>query len=362
MSKILVGISSFLFLLPNLLFAQFEIDTVVLIKHTPICDQQMSGTCWAFATTSFLESEILRINPHIKDIDLSEMFFVYYNYLNKFQRYYLRHGHIFWTMGGQPHDVLKIVYEKGFIPEFFYPGYTTFDHGHNHSHLDTALKMMVSILDFARPMVVHLKAFTDTLEYYLGKIPAKFFYQEKTYTPLEFSKSMNIDARNYVNLTSYAHHPYDEWFVLENRFNWADVLFFNLPWNEFESICDSALLKGYSFVWNGDVTEKSFNYMNGLASWDEKITAIESERRDQFFSHKTNVDHVMHVVGLASIDKKKYYVVKNSWGQIGRFNGYILMSADYFRLKTVSITLSMEALPPDVIKKMSKKYFYSFMY
>ncbi|MCX7696240.1 MAG: C1 family peptidase [Bacteroidales bacterium] len=344
------------------LWAQKKVDTLAMVKHTPIRDQQMSGTCWSFATTSFLESEILRINPQIKNIDLSEMFFVYHNYTNKLQRFYLKHGYMFWTMGGQPHDVLKIVFEKGFVPEYAYHGYTTSDKGHHHARLDTALKNIALKIDYTIPMSVYMKKFADTLNCFLGKVPEKFIYEKRQITPKEYSALLGIDAQKYVNLTSYLHHPYYEWFVLESRFNWADVLFFNIPWNQFESICDSALIKGYSFVWNGDVSEQTFDYMSGFAVWNDKILNIDTERLDHFFIHKTQVEHVMHVIGLLKIDGKKYYLVKNSWGKIGNFKGYILMSEDYFRLKTVSITVSSDILPEDFVRKMIKKQFFPFAY
>ncbi len=50
--------------------------------------QQISGTCWAYSTASFLESEIYRIKG--LSIDLSEMYFVYNAYKQKAQNYILR--------------------------------------------------------------------------------------------------------------------------------------------------------------------------------------------------------------------------------------------------------------------------------
>lgn len=63
-------------------------------KHTVACsaikDQQNTGTCWSFATSSFLESELMRM--HGKEIDLSEMYSVYATYQDKARNYLLRQG------------------------------------------------------------------------------------------------------------------------------------------------------------------------------------------------------------------------------------------------------------------------------
>ena len=36
----------------------YQFTTVVQQKATPVKDQAVSGTCWCFATTSFIESEL----------------------------------------------------------------------------------------------------------------------------------------------------------------------------------------------------------------------------------------------------------------------------------------------------------------
>lgn len=332
-----------IFILPSICFAQTKIDTLVFLKHTTVKDQQNSGTCWSFATTSFIESEILRIN-NIEDIDLSEMFFVYYNYLEKIQRYYLVEGNMFWTPGGQAHDVFKIIENKGICLENYYPAYTTTNKGHDHTKLDTALSKISRKCLKEKHLNNCLSQFIDTLNFYLTEPPEFLEFQNKTFTTKQLAQILQINPQNYVTLTSFFHHPYYKNIVLEDKFNWACENYFNTPWDVLETACDSALYNGYTVLWNGDVTETGFDYKKGFLTINYTVKDIEKERLNLFFSHKTQIDHLMHIVGVATINGKIFYIVKNSWGKIGKYQGYLFMSKNYFRLKTVSITINKNAL------------------
>lgn len=346
-----------LLLTSHLALTQSLYDTIVKIPHTTVKDQQMSSTCWSFATTSFIESELIRkgqINP-----DLSEMFFAYHALKAKTEMHIRMEGNNFFTPGGQMHDVMNIIRDHGLMPESAFSGFTTRTYGHNHSLLDTALSRYmreISALKYPAlperwPLVVD-----SILSANLGTPPPTFPSENKQWTPHQYRDSLPFNPDDYITITSYSHHPYYSWFVLEDRFNWAMEQYFNVPPGVFEMICDSALLKGYSFAWDGDVSEKTFNAEAGTAviSPDEKADMI-SLRQKMFDSHETTVDHVMHVVGkLKKYNGETYYLVKNSWGKYGKNNGYILMNRSYFILKTVAVMVNKEALPAEVKDKIAR--------
>ncbi len=59
MKKLLISVAVFAFAIAS--FAQapgYEFTTVVSHKATPVKDQSSTGTCWCFATASFMESEL----------------------------------------------------------------------------------------------------------------------------------------------------------------------------------------------------------------------------------------------------------------------------------------------------------------
>ena len=82
----------------------YKFQTVVEVKHTPVKDQYHTGTCWCFATVSFLEAEALRLGKG--EFDLSEMFIVRQTYPKKAVNYVQMHGNAVHQQGGQAHDVI----------------------------------------------------------------------------------------------------------------------------------------------------------------------------------------------------------------------------------------------------------------
>ena len=75
MKKFLIPVS--LFLSVETSFSQtsgYQFTTVVSNKTTPVKDQSSTDTCWCFAATSLMESELLRMGKG--EYDLSEMYIV----------------------------------------------------------------------------------------------------------------------------------------------------------------------------------------------------------------------------------------------------------------------------------------------
>jgi bleomycin hydrolase len=89
------------------------------IETTSVKHQGKTGTCWNFATQSFLETELLRMGKG--EYDLSEMYIVRNLYPVKAEKYIRYHGLTNFGQGGQAHDVM-IAWERfGIVPEEYTP-------------------------------------------------------------------------------------------------------------------------------------------------------------------------------------------------------------------------------------------------
>ncbi|MCB0434798.1 MAG: aminopeptidase, partial [Mangrovimonas sp.] len=99
---------------------QYEFKTVVDLEATHVISQGNTGTCWSFSTTSYLESEIIRLTG--KPIDLSEMYTVRQTYPAKAWNYVMRQGNAQFGQGGLAHDVINSAREYGLVPESAYSG------------------------------------------------------------------------------------------------------------------------------------------------------------------------------------------------------------------------------------------------
>jgi len=344
------------------IFAQnYQFQNVIDIKSTPVISQDRTGTCWSYATTSFLESEIIRITG--KQIDLSEMYNVRNTYMEKAENYVMRQGAAQFGQGALAHDVLKSAEKYGLVPFEVFKGKDDSQEKHDHTEMEAVLKGMLDAYTKTKKLSPNWKkAINAVLDIYLGENPTEFVFEGKRYTPKSFMAYTKINPKDYVSLTSFTHHPFNESFILNIPDNFSNGSFYNVPIDELVKKVDNALAKGFTISLDCDVSEVGFSAKEGIAVVPEEedkdktfLKEIKPEknitqefRQQEFENYNTTDDHLMHIVGKVKDQKGNfYYVVKNSWGssseRIGN-NGYIYMSVPYFKLKTISVTMHKDAL------------------
>lgn len=327
----------------------------------PVCSQGKTGTCWSFATASFLESELMRMGKG--KIDLSEMFIVKNIYKEKVENYVRYHGKTNFGQGSLAHDYLNAVEKYGLMPnDAFYPE-IHIDKKHNHKELFSVLKSMANTFATSGNLTGKWKVgYQAVLDAYFGADKENFEYKGKTYNPESFKKNLKIEPKKYRHITSFTHLPMGEKpVVLQLPDNWSRGSFENMPMTMMFEMTEMAILNGFTVVWDADVSNKGFNSKKGIAiapkednfSWNElKEPAKELEisqelRQKEFDRHVVTDDHLMHITGMATDQKgNKYFVVKNSWGtKRGKegFEGYLFVSKAYFMLNTIAVTFHQDA-------------------
>jgi len=322
--------------------------------HGSVENQCKTGTCWSFATTSFIESEIIRKGN--KAVDLSEMYNVRLTYPKKAESYVRFQGKQQFGPGGLSHDVLAIIEEYGIVPETAYSGFVNGSTEYDHSTLDE--KLLAVVNDAVQsPTGGYQENVNSMLDGEIGVVPAEFKYNGAAYTPASFRDAMKINAKEYVCLTSFAHHPFYSSFVLEVPDNWAKRAYYNLPLDEFQRVADFAIGKGYTIAWDADVSEKTFDATKGFAYvevFQNEPKIDQAKRQEAFDSFETTDDHLMHITGTGKDDKgNAYYIVKNSWGTEGLANGgFQYISSSYFRYKTVCMIVHKDAIPKEIAVKL----------
>ncbi|MGZ2370919.1 C1 family peptidase [Ancylomarina sp. YFZ004] len=367
----------------------FNFSPISNVSTTEVRNQESTGTCWAFATTSFIETELIRLGAG--NIDLSEMFTVRHAYSQKALRYFRLHGKGNYSEGGQAHDVLNVVREFGFVPETAYSGNEYQGEFHIHKEMVKSTKAMLDeiVKNPNRKITpVWNQSVNGVLNTYMGAAPEKFESNGKTISPVEYMNNTGFKPSDYIELTSYSHHPYYKEMNLEIPDNWSDDLYYNLPIDELMSVMDNALTNGYSVCWDGDVSEKGFSHRNGVAilpvantkdmsnSDIEKWTAMSAKekkaslykfdkpgteqdvdqalRQKTYDSFETTDDHLMHLTGIEKDQNgTRYYKTKNSWAKnSNKMGGYLNMSESYVRLKTVAIMVHKDAIPAELKAKL----------
>ena len=341
---------------------------------TSVKDQAMTGTCWCFSATSLIESQCLKNN--LGEFDLSEMFSVRNIYVEKAKNYLLRQGHAQFGEGGLGHDLIRAIATYGAVPETVYSGLKSGQTQHNHVKLQENLKKYLdSLLGKGTLPENWLAGYTNILDTTLGKVPEKFSYNGKLYTPKTFAEEvLKFNANDYVYITSFTHHNYYEPFILEVPDNFSNGAYYNVPLNEMLQLTKDAVTKGYTVLWDADVSNDGFQQKMGSAinlaslpgvlktkmsivNGDIKEGKVDAEKRQQLFENLTTQDdHLMHIVGLEkSKTGNPFFLVKNSWGDIGRYHGYINVSESYFEINTISLVVPKAALSKTLLEKLKLK-------
>jgi bleomycin hydrolase len=344
------------------------------IAATSVKNQAMTGTCWCFSSTSLIESQCLKKN--LGEYDLSEMFTVRNIYVEKAVNYVLRQGHAQFGEGGLGHDLIRAIATYGAVPESVYSGLKPGQKMHNHVKLEESLqKYLDSILKLHPVPPNWREGYENILDSSLGKPPVDFEYQEKKYTPKTFaSELLKFNPDEYVNITSFTHHPYYQPFIIEVPDNFSNGAYYNLPLDEMIKLTKDALSGGYSVLWDADVSNNGFMQGKGVAVYfgtDKKDpnykndvingTAAEGEwnaqkRQELFENLTTQDDHLMHITGLEkSAQGKTYFLVKNSWGDIGPNHGYINVSEGYFAINTISLIIPKAAFSKELRSRLGIK-------
>ena len=367
---------------------EYEFTVVKENPVTSIKNQYRSGTCWCYSALSFIESEILRTKG--QEVDLSEMFVVGKSYRDRAVKYVRLDGHLNFAAGSSFGDVLHVIEDYGIVPQEAYSGFNYGTEMPEQNELDAALAGYVRAIaqnPNKKLTTAWLNGFDGILDAYLGEVPETFAVNGTQYTPESYRDALDINADDYVNLTSFTHHPFYESFIIEVPDNWRWDSAYNLPIDELMEVMYNAIDKGYTIAWGSDVSENGFT-RDGLAVMPvEKKTAaagsdqerwvgkaadqpkeevkaelpqemvITQEMRQDGYDRKTTTDdHGMHIYGVAKDQNgTKYFMVKNSWGETGKYKGVWYASDSFVKYKTLNVVVHKDALPKNIAKKLGIK-------
>ncbi len=364
-----------------------------VVKENPITsikNQNRSGTCWCFSTLSFFESEILKKSG--KTYDLCEMYVCNKDYMDRAELCVRMHGDAQFEQGGSSYDVLYVLQNYGICPEeaMPLPGTLYGDTLANFAEFFTVLSPYVAAVAKSKtPTITNTwkAGFQGILDAYLGTCPTTFEYEGQVYTPQTFASSLGLDWNDYISLTSYTHHPFYTEFPVEVQDNWRQPGSWNLPIDELAEVLEYAVMNGYTIAWGGDVSGDGFT-RSGLAilydveatqsaagtdmdrwlklSKKEKTEEVEKlgvnvtektptqeVRQEEYDNWTLTDDHGMLIYGIATDQTgRKYYMVKNSWGSAGDYDGIWYMSENFILAKTMDVLINKNALPKDILKKL----------
>ena len=359
-----------------------------VVKTVPITNQYRSGTCWCFSTLSYLEEEIMAVGG--EQMTLSQMWVVRHAYFDKAVKYVRLHGNLNFAVGGAAHDVTEMIAKYGIVPREVYTGQNYGTELPEFNEIDDVLKAYVEAIvknGNGKLTPVWQDGLNAILDSYFGKRPETFTYKGKEYTPKSFAESLPIKMEDYIEFSSYTHHPFYSTFILEVPDNWMWHSMYNLPVGEMMQVLDAALEAGRPVAWGTDVSEKGFSRTKAIGVIPEEVeknsigsdaerwgkltdaekqaminnlegpmkekTITQEMRQEAYDNYQTTDDHGMVIVGTA-VDQagNPFYKVQNSWGDNGPYKGFYYFSRPFVEYKTMDIMVNKNLIPKDIKKKM----------
>lgn len=319
--------------------------------HFPPVSQDRSGTCWSFATTSFFESEAHRLTG--KKIRLSEMYFVYYEYVEKARYFVRQRGEMHFSPGSEANAALRMLELHGAVPQDVYrgaPSDAPHDHQRLHRRIEDYLKYVNDNGIWEEDVVVaEVRRMLDAV---LGAPPAAFSFEGTDYTPGDFVRNvLRLSAKEYVVTMSTLSRPFFKRAVFEVDDNWwRSSDYINLPLDSWYAVFRDGVKAGYTISVCGDVSEPGHVGKEDIAiipDYDIPSAYINQEARElRIVQESTTDDHCVHCVGYLNLDNADWFLIKDSWRvqHPGRFEGYHFYRGDYVRLKMLSYLVHQDAL------------------
>jgi len=320
--------------------------------HIPPVPQYYTGTCWAFCSVSYLESEAKRL--HDVEIKLSEMWVVYWEYVEKARSFLREFGHTPVEQGGQDHGTLEITRQYGAVPHEAYPGVLDSQGRHDHTLLVKELKGYLGwVLESGTwDEEQNLAYVRSILDKHMGPVPVEFTWDGDTHTPESFlTDVLQLDMGQYRSVVSRLDEPFQSEVLLDVHDNWRrkeDYL--NLPLDDFYAVIKNAVADGYTVSLGGDNSEAGMDGKYDVAvvpEWDIPAQYINQASREfRIANGTTGDDHGVHVVGFKHLSGRDWFLIKDSnrSSRLGEHKGYYFWDGDYIKLKMLSFTIHEDRL------------------
>lgn len=326
--------------------------------RTPPISQGSTGTCWAFSTISFFESEVYRLTK--REIKLSEIHTVYWEYVEKAKRFVRERGNSEFGEGSEANAVTRIWKTYGTIPASAYSGLKSGQKFHDHGRMFQEMNDYLTSLknNNAWNEEAAVSTVKAILNHYLGGPPAAVTVEGVTMTPQEYlQKVVRLNLDDYVEFLSLAEKPYYQQVEYDVPDNWwHSAEYFNLPLDEFMAILKRAIRKGYTLAFGGDTSEPGYEGHAGVGvipSFDIPGAFIDENARQMRFSNATTQDdHGVHMVGFKESPGGDWYLIKDSaaGSRNNSHPGYYFYHENYVKLKMIDFMVHKD-VAKDILGK-----------
>lgn len=327
-------------------------DDFATAFHLPPVPQYNTGTCWSFCSVSFFESEAFRLTG--RRIKLSEIWVVYWEYVEKARRFVREYGHSLFEQGSEDEGVREIYRLYGAMTAEAYPGLPPGEERHDHTF---AYRELRHYLDWVaehgywdeEKVVAGVRGILDS---YWGRPPETCTWEGRACSPMDLrDQVLGLRMDDYVLVQSTMAAPFGGYALFDVPDNWRrSAAYLNLPLEDFYTVFKEAVQAGYTVSIGGDTSEPGVDGREGAAvipSWDIPGVFIDQGSREyRIACEATTDDHGVHAVGFCRRGERDWFLMKdsNSSSRLGRFKGYYFYEGDFVRLKMLTYMVHRDRL------------------
>ncbi len=322
------------------------------VFHFPPIRQDTTGTCWCFAATSLLEAELERLGRG--EIQLSRMFTVYWEYVEKVRRYVRTKGESLVAQGSQLNAVIERMKQYGTVRASDYTGLTAGATVYDHKELFDEL---TTFLDYVKEnnvwhenqVIANVRMILDR---HIGAPPETITVDGKEMSPKQYMEEiLQLPLEDYVSFISFKKVPFWTQAAYDVPDNWwKSEDYYNVPLQDFYGAIKSAIKNDYSVAIAGDVSEPGkygWHDIAAVPTFDIPPEYIDQDSREFRFDNSSSTDdHGVHLIGYKRYKGEDWFLVKDSAASAwrGDFDGYHFFHGDYLRLKILAFMVHKDAV------------------
>ncbi len=374
------------------------------VESKAITDQKSSGRCWMFTGLNVLRSKAIHKFNLPADFQFSQAYLFFYDQLEKSNLFLQAvvdtynkgwdDQEVIWLFqnplsdGGQFTGVANLIDKYGLVPAEAMP--ETFN-TNNTSSISSLIKLklredglelrqMAADKKLAKNVEKRktemLSEIYRMLALTFGEPPAQFSWTMKnakgnivsteTYTPMSFYEKfakqdfstyymvMNDPTREYYKVyeIQYDRHVYDGQ-------NWR---YLNLPMEEIAPMCIASIKDSTMMYFSCDVAkflnrDKGFMDMNNYdyESLMGTTFGMNKEQRVRTFASGSSHAMTLCAVDLDADGKPLKWMVENSWGSSYGYQGFLIMTNDWFNEYMFRVVLEEKYIPAKTRELLKQK-------
>jgi len=368
-----------------------------------ITNQKSSGRCWLYTGLNVMRVQVINRND-MESFELSQTYPFFWDQLEKANLFLegiiqsadkpLDDKRVDWLLknpigdGGQWTGVVDIIEKYGVVPSDIMPDSKNSENTRWMSNLlSTKLRAQAVLLRKLFSETKNVSALENKktemlgeiyriLVFTLGEPPTEFEWRYKKnngeitalthYTPLSFYKEfVRVNLADYVMFMNDPSREYNKLYEIDydrHMYEGGNWKYINLPADEIAQFAKQSLVNGDVMYFSCDVgkqlnKDKGTLDVNNYDYSDLFGVDFTMDKTQRIQTFESSSSHGMNLVGvdIGNDGSIKKWLLENSWGATAGYNGFLVMTNDWFREYMFRLVIKKQYIPEIILRILETK-------